>query len=57
MRFLVDECAGPVVADWLRSQGHDVFSVYNSARGLTTRTETIETYIRVVIYRWNSGKY
>ena len=34
MRFLVDECAGPMVADWLRSQGHDVFSVYDFARGL-----------------------
>lgn len=34
MQFLVDECTGPAVADWLRSQGHDVFSVYDSARGL-----------------------
>jgi len=34
MRFLVDECAGPVVAEWLRTQGHDVFSVYDLARGM-----------------------
>ena len=34
MRFLVDECAGPAVADWLRAQGYDVFSIYDSARGL-----------------------
>ena len=34
MRFLVDECTGPIVADWLRSRGYDVFSVYDSARGL-----------------------
>lgn len=34
MRFLVDECAGPAVAGWLLSQGHEVFSVYDSARGL-----------------------
>ena len=33
MRFQVDECSGPAIADWLRSQGHDVFSVYDSARG------------------------
>jgi predicted nuclease of predicted toxin-antitoxin system len=33
MRFLVDECTGPVVAQWLRSQGHDVFSVYDDAQG------------------------
>lgn len=34
MSFLVDECAGPSVANWLRKQGHDVFSVYDSARGI-----------------------
>lgn len=33
MRFLVDECAGPKVAAWLRSQGHEVFSVFEEARG------------------------
>jgi predicted nuclease of predicted toxin-antitoxin system len=34
VRFLVDECTGPAVAHWLRSQGHDVLSVYEQARGL-----------------------
>ena len=34
MRFLVDECTGPVVARWLREQQHDVFSVYEEARGM-----------------------
>lgn len=34
MRFLVDECTGPAVADWLRLQGHNVFSIYDEARGL-----------------------
>jgi predicted nuclease of predicted toxin-antitoxin system len=33
MRFLVDECTGPRVAQWLRDQGHDVFSVYDEDRG------------------------
>lgn len=33
MRFLVDECTGPLVAEWLRAQGHDVFSVYENERG------------------------
>lgn len=33
MRFLVDECTGPAVARWLR-QGHEVFSVYDEARGV-----------------------
>ena len=34
MRFLVDECTGPTVAQWLRVQTHEVFSVYDEARGL-----------------------
>lgn len=34
MRFLVDECTGPAVALWLRAQGHEVLSIYDSARGL-----------------------
>ncbi len=34
MRFLVDECTGPAVARWLREQQHDVFSVYEEARGM-----------------------
>ncbi len=34
MRFLVDECTGPAVARWLREQGHDVFSVFDEARGM-----------------------
>ncbi len=34
MRFLVDECTGPAVARWLREQGHEVFSVYDQARGM-----------------------
>jgi len=34
MRFLVDECTGPVLARWLISQDHDVFSVYDQARGV-----------------------
>ena len=34
MRFLVDECSGPALARWLAGQGHDVFSVFELARGL-----------------------
>jgi predicted nuclease of predicted toxin-antitoxin system len=34
MRFIVDECTGPQVARWLREQGHEVFSVYDEARGM-----------------------
>lgn len=34
MRFLVDECTGPAVARWLRANKHEVFSVYEEARGM-----------------------
>lgn len=34
MRFLVDECTGPAAARWLREQGHEVFSVFDQARGM-----------------------
>ena len=34
MRFLVDECTGPAVARWLRERKHEVFSVYEEARGM-----------------------
>lgn len=34
MRFLVDECTGSRLAHWLREQGHEVFSVYDEARGI-----------------------
>ena len=33
MRFLVDECTGPKLAQWLVKEGHEVFSVYDNARG------------------------
>lgn len=33
MRFMVDECVGPRVAEWLRDGGHDVYSVFDQARG------------------------
>ncbi|HEY9771721.1 MAG TPA: DUF5615 family PIN-like protein [Coleofasciculaceae cyanobacterium] len=33
MRLLVDECTGTRVANWLREEGYQVFSVYEQARG------------------------
>ncbi len=44
MRFLVDECTGPAVARWLRSQGHEVFSVYEEARGQGDETLIRKAY-------------
>ena len=38
MRFLVDECTGPRVANWLEDQGYNVFSVYEKARGSDDET-------------------
>ncbi len=38
MRFLVDECTGPAVARWLRKRKHEVFSVYEEARGMDDDT-------------------
>jgi len=38
MRFLVDECVGPTVALWLREQGHEIFSVFDQARGIDDDT-------------------
>ncbi len=35
MRFLIDECTGPVVARWLRDRSHEVFSVYDESPGTT----------------------
>ncbi|MDM8517971.1 DUF5615 family PIN-like protein [Desulfobacterales bacterium HSG16] len=34
MRFLIDECTGTSVARWLREQNHEVFSVFEEARGI-----------------------
>jgi len=44
MRFLVDECTGPSVAQWLREAGHDVFSVYEQARGLKDEAVIQQAY-------------
>lgn len=34
MRFLVDECTGPRVAELLREEKYEVFSVFDEAKGL-----------------------
>jgi len=38
MRFLIDECIGPTVANWLSEQGHDVSSIYEDSRGSPDET-------------------
>lgn len=44
MRFLVDECTGPAVAQWLRLQNHDVISVYDEIRGADDREVIQQAY-------------
>ena len=34
MKFIVDECTGPAVAQWLREQGHEAISVFDEFRGI-----------------------
>lgn len=38
MKFLVDECTGPGVANWLRENGHEVFSIYDESPGVDDLT-------------------
>ncbi len=33
MRFMIDECVGPTIAEWLKLMGHDVISSYDAMRG------------------------
>lgn len=35
MRFIVDECTGPAVAQWLSEAGYDVFSVFDEKAGIS----------------------
>ncbi|MEL7225845.1 MAG: DUF5615 family PIN-like protein [Cyanobacteria bacterium P01_D01_bin.36] len=35
MKFLVDECTGPSVAEWLRNEGYEVYSVFDESRGIS----------------------
>ncbi len=44
MRFLVDECTGPAVAKWLKDLGHEVFSIYDEARGATDEDILIKAF-------------
>lgn len=44
MRFLVDECTGTVVAQWLRDRSHDVFSIYEQARGMSDDEILLKAY-------------
>ena len=63
MRFLVDECTGPKVAEWLRVEGHKVFSVFDEARGMADADILVkalaEKWILItndkILARWSSA--
>jgi predicted nuclease of predicted toxin-antitoxin system len=44
MRFIVDECTGPAVARWLSTESHEVFSVYDQARGTSDEDVLAKAY-------------
>jgi len=43
MRFLVDECTGPAVAEWLRKQEYEVFSIYTIIQKAFTENRILIT--------------
>ena len=45
MRFLVDECTGPGVAQWLRDRKHEVFSVFDEARGMADDDIIVKVFV------------
>jgi predicted nuclease of predicted toxin-antitoxin system len=51
MRFLVDECVGTTVADYLKSKNHIVFSVFDEWRGASDsdllQKSFLENYILI----------
>ena len=34
MKFIVDECVGPFVANWLKQNGYDVISIHDDLPGI-----------------------
>ena len=44
MRFLVDECVGTTVTEFLRTENHFVFSVFDEARGASDEELLSKSY-------------
>jgi len=34
IKFIIDECTGPIVANWLGKEGFQVLSIYDQMRGI-----------------------
>jgi len=35
IKFLIDECTGSKVAEWLENEGYEVYSVFDKSRGIS----------------------
>jgi predicted nuclease of predicted toxin-antitoxin system len=57
MRFLVDECTGPAVARWLPERSHEVFSVFDEARGMADEEILAKTRAENWILITNDGDF
>ena len=57
MRFLIDECTGSSVAQWLSEQGYDVFDVYEQARGMSDDDLIEKAYIEARILVTNDKDF
>jgi len=57
MRFLVDECTGPKVAARLREQGHEVFSVFDDAKGISDDELLAKAFSQVSIVITNDKDF
>lgn len=57
MRFLVDECTGSRVATWLAENGHEVYSVYDEARGSTDNEILTKAYAETWILITNDKDF
>jgi hypothetical protein len=53
----VDESTGPAVATWLRRQGHEVFSVYDQARGMDDEGIIEKAITSVKVIHWPCGDH
>ena len=57
MRFLVDESTGPAVAEWLCQKEHEVFSVYDEARGMAAEDIIQKAFIENWILMTNDKDF
>jgi predicted nuclease of predicted toxin-antitoxin system len=47
MRFLVDECTGTSVANWLKKENHEVYSVFEQWRGASDESILEKCHLKI----------